>query len=121
MIEAVLEQTHFNDHARIACPECTRDRKKTRSKDMTLTRKPDGSVLYFCHHCGVNGIIPSRDHREHRKERYVQAVPKIEDARLTEEHYVWLESRGISRLTADDAKLFSTRSSSTSWSERQKR
>lgn len=76
---------------------------------MTLTRKDDGSVLYFCHHCGVNGIVPSRDNREHRKERYVQAVPKIQDARLSEEHYVWLEGRGISRLTADDAKLFSTR------------
>lgn len=73
---------------------------------MTLTRKENGSVLYFCHHCGVNGIIPSRDNR---KERYVQAVPKIEDARLTEEHYVWLEGRGISRLTSDEAKLFSTR------------
>lgn len=109
MIEAVLEQTHFNDHARIACPECTRDRKKTRSKDMTLTRKPDGSVLYFCHHCGVNGIIPTRDSREHRKERYVQAVPKIVDTRLEEEHYLWLESRGISRQTADEAKLFSAR------------
>ena len=101
-----LEGIQFHDHARITCPECSVDRRKSRNKDMTLTRKDDGSVLYFCHHCGVNGILPNK---EHRKERYVQAVPKIQDARLSEEHYVWLEGRGISRLTADDAKLFSTR------------
>lgn len=101
-----LDGIQFQDHARVTCPECSGDRRKTRSKDMTLTRKEDGSVLYFCHHCGVNGIVPGK---EHRKDRFVQAVPKMQDERLSEEHYQWLESRGISRLTADDARLFSTR------------
>lgn len=101
-----LDGIQFQDHARVTCPECSGDRRKTRSKDMTLTRKEDGSVLYFCHHCGVNGIVPGK---EHRKDRFVQAVPKMHDERLSEEHYQWLESRGISRLTADDARLFSTR------------
>ena len=96
-----ISQFNFLDSTRIACPDCSTDRKKTNNKDMKLTRQPDGAILYHCHHCNTNGSVQP-------KERYVSAVPniKITENKLTTPHYEWLKTRGITQHTADKMKLF---------------
>ena len=104
MIEAVVEQTRFNDHTRVACPFCSTERRKSNSKDMTLTRKDDGAVVYYCHHCDASGSVQPR-------RAILSAVPnpKIIEKKLEDAHVSWLLGRGISKSTAEKAKLFSTR------------
>lgn len=91
------------ESARVICPFCAEGRKKTRLKEMTLTRQADGAILYYCHHCFVNGSVqPSRT------EFKLAAVPqpKVLENRLQSKHYDYLAKRGISKETADKAKLF---------------
>ena len=96
-----IEQFHFQDTLRVTCPDCRDERKKSTSKDMRLTRQPDGAILYHCHHCQTNGSVQP-------KERYVSAVPNIQvvSNALMTPHYDYLKSRGISKETADKMKLF---------------
>lgn len=103
MIEAIVEQTRFNDQARVSCPFCSPDRRKSNSKDMTLSRKDDGAVVYFCHHCDAQGVV----HPKRRIQLAAVPQPKIVSNALKEHHYAWLSQRGISKETADKAKLFS--------------
>jgi len=101
MIEAMIERSGFDQTGRIACPYCSNERKKTNQKDMTLTRKPDGAVVYHCHHCSASGSIQP-------KEIKLSAVPvlKIDNQVLQPYHYDYLQSRGISKQTADRMRLF---------------
>ena len=69
---------------------------------MTLTRKDDGAVIYHCHHCFENGVVQPR---KEIKLSVVQAIKPT--AHLTNTHYDWLESRGISKVTADKLGLTS--------------
>lgn len=103
MIEAVVEQTRFNDSARVSCPFCSPERRKSNSKDMTLSRKDDGAVVYFCHHCDAQGVVQVK----RRIQLAAVPQPKIVSNALKEHHYAWLSQRGISKETADKAKLFS--------------
>ena len=98
-----ISQFHFMDSTRIACPICSRDRKKSNNKDMKLTRQTDGAVLFHCHHCQTNGSVQP-------KESYVSAVPNIQitENKLEQSHYEWLQTRGISKQTADKMKLFAS-------------
>lgn len=91
----------FADSTRVLCPSCTPDRKKHNMKDMTLTRRDDGAIVYYCHHCGESGSLQ-------HKERKLSAVPNpiIIQNKLQTQHYRWLSSRGISPETADKMKLF---------------
>ena len=102
MIAEFVEQFHFNESTRVACPYCSGERKKTKSKDMTLTRKPDGAVVFHCHHCQTNGSV------QPQQERKLSAVPNptIVSNALEAHHYDWLMKRGISKPTADKMKLF---------------
>lgn len=106
MIDALIETTHFSETTRVICPFCLPDRRKKNIKDMTLTRKADGAVVYHCHHCFANGSV-----QPERKGRPLSAVPNptILSNALREEHYQFLQSRGISQATADKSKLFSAR------------
>lgn len=94
------------DTARVQCPFCSSERKKSRLKEMTLTRKGDGAVLYYCHHCDASGSV-----QPHRKEYQLSAVPqpKILENSLQAAHYEYLATRGISKETADKYKLFAGR------------
>jgi len=102
MIAELVEQTHFNDSARVVCPYCSPERRKQNIKDMTLTRKNDGAVVYHCHHCFENGSV------QPRKETKLSAVPSttVINQPLAQPHYDWLNTRGISPATADKMKLF---------------
>ena len=98
-----IAQFDFDQTARVKCPYCTPDRKNQSSKDMTLSRKNDGAVVYYCHHCDAQGSVqPSV------KEFKLSAVPSptIINNKLQQPHYDWLKSRGISSSTADKMKLF---------------
>jgi len=101
MIEALIEKTGFDQSGRIACPYCSSERKKSNVKDMKLTRRPDGAIVYHCHHCSAHGAIQP-------KEIKLSAVPvlKIENQVMQPFHYEYLESRGISKQTADKMHLF---------------
>lgn len=99
----LIAQFHFDQTARVVCPFCTPERRKQKSKDMTLTRKPDGAVVYFCHHCLENGSVQPQ-----KQEITLSAVPSkvITSNKLEERHYAYLASRGISKETADKMGLF---------------
>ena len=99
----LIAQFHFDQTARVVCPFCTPERRKQKSKDMTLTRKPDGAVVYFCHHCLENGSVQPQ-----KQEITLSAVPSkvITSNKLEERHYSYLQSRGISKVTADKMGLF---------------
>jgi hypothetical protein len=61
MIEALVQETYFNETTRVICPFCTPDRRKQNIKDMTLTRKHDGAVVYHCHHCDASGSVQPKE------------------------------------------------------------
>jgi len=98
-------QFHFDQSTRVACPICSDERKKAKTKDMTLTRKPDGAVVFHCHHCQMSGSVQPK-----QPERILSAVPNptIVSNKLQEQHYAWLALRGISKNTADKMKLFAS-------------
>lgn len=103
MIAESLLHYQFDQTARVSCPFCTPERRKQKSKDMTLTRKPDGAVVYYCHHCLENGSVQPK-----KQEIKLSAVPSkvIVSNKLEQRHYEWLASRGISHETADKMGLF---------------
>jgi len=102
MIDVLVAETHFNETTRVICPFCSPTRQKQNLKDMTLTRKGDGAVVYHCHHCYAAGSVQP-------KETHLSVVPAraIVNKRLTDQHYAFLKSRGISQKTADTMRLFS--------------
>ena len=97
-----IEAIRFDSTTRVSCPYCSPERSKQKQKDMTLTRKEDGAVVYHCHHCQSSGSIQP-------KERKLSAVPNaaIVSNKLQKHHYEWLLKRGISKGTADRMRLFS--------------
>jgi len=99
-----VDQFHFNESTRVACPYCSAERRKSNQKDMTLTRKSDGAVVFHCHHCQTNGSV------QPQQERILSAVPNptIVSNKLQDQHYAWLATRGISHQTADKMKLFAS-------------
>jgi twinkle protein len=106
MIEALISEVSLKETARVVCPFCLPERSKKNSKDMTLTSKPDGAVVYHCHHCQAHGSVQPKT-----RGNLLSAVPnpKILSNALTKQHYDYLFTRGISKETADKAKLFSAR------------
>ena len=103
-IAEFVDQFHFNESTRVACPYCSAERRKSNQKDMTLTRKADGAVVFHCHHCQTNGSV------QPQQERILSAVPNptIVSNKLQDQHYAWLATRGISPATADKMKLFAS-------------
>ena len=99
-----VDQFHFNESTRVACPYCSAERRKSNQKDMTLTRKTDGAVVFHCHHCQTSGSV------QPQQERILSAVPNptIVSNKLQDQHYAWLATRGISPATADKMKLFAS-------------
>ncbi len=132
----VSKSVHIvRDKMRVACPECSKSRKKKNSKDCVITRKPDGSEVFYCHHCGASGIrnnkkefkqrtnmkiyegsqnknlaARKKDTEESQQETFKQESkmfkPHIVRASLEDEHLQYLKSRGISKETANAVGLF---------------
>ena len=81
------------DDCRIACPSCSETRKKKREKTLSVTVNPDGTKLYFCHHCGEGGSI-------FRKKEYFKKesnVTRIQPRATVDESAIknFFNSRGI--------------------------
>jgi len=98
--------------ARAKCPFCSAERKKKNLKELSLTRQPDGAVLYYCHHCLANGSVQTeKTEKTEKQERSLLAVPakQILNQELEQRHYDYLAKRGISKQTADKLKLFASR------------
>lgn len=91
------------ESARVICPFCAEGRRKSRLKEMTLTRQHDGAILYYCHHCDASGSV-----QPHKQEFKLAAVPQpqILDNALQAHHYAYLAKRGITKQVADQARLF---------------
>ena len=90
------------------CPACSTERKN--KSDPCLSVKVYGDrIIYNCHHCNMDGIYPFENTITERpvaiESPKVKAVPHNQ---LTDDAISWLSQRGISKETADQAKLFST-------------
>lgn len=92
------------DSARVVCPFCAPQRRKSRLKEMTLTRQNDGAILYYCHHCYANGSVQPPKRQEIKLAAVPQ--PKVLEKALSDSHYDYLSKRGISKETADHFRLF---------------
>lgn len=101
-IESVVSSVEFNDTTRVVCPFCAPTRRKSNLKEMTLSRKDDGAVVYYCHHCDASGSVQPR-----RIKLAAVPQPNIINNKLEQRHYDWLAERKISKATADKAGLFS--------------
>lgn len=104
-VQTFVSSLHVQTAERVACPNCSDTRKKYKDKDLHVTRKNDAWV-YHCFHCGISGNVLFE--KPKYMERKLQAVPSttILQNELQEKHYNFLKSRGISKETADKAKLF---------------
>ena len=103
-----VSSLHVDSHLRVVCPNCSKDRKKSYLKELDISRKDDG-LVYYCHHCGVNGFAPFKNHSSkprYRAENNVHPIRTFESTKLENKHYDFLKSRGISQMTAEKMKLF---------------
>lgn len=87
--------------ARFPCPVCSPNRKPINQKEpvLALRRTPDGTV-YKCFHCDYQGIVIAG-----RARRSEPPTPTIIMPTFTTEQDAWLEKRGISKETAEKARL----------------
>jgi twinkle protein len=95
----------YGDTGRIPCPECSHERKKNNQKDCVVTRGDKGWV-WHCHHCSASGILPF-NRKENNVIPLTKPTPVIVTNELQQQHYDFLTTRGISKQTADSARLFS--------------
>ena len=93
------------EEGRIACPDCSTERKKSNSKDCVVTRKEDGWV-YHCHHCDSSGFIPFKTYRK-PESNVIPMIKPIAVGTMQDKHYDFLKTRGISKETADSVGVFS--------------
>ena len=64
------------DSCRIACPSCSGDRKKKHEKTLSVTVNPDGTKLYFCHHCGESGSIFKKKEHYPKESKVTRIQPR---------------------------------------------
>jgi len=105
-VAELVSSLHVELTKRVACPECSHQRKKYNMKDLAIIAKADG-WQYHCHHCQTGGFVPFKSNNlKQRTENNVIPMRKFEEIKLQPQHYNFLKSRGISEQTADDMKLF---------------
>ena len=64
------------DDCRVACPSCSETRKKKYEKTLSVTINPDGSKLYFCHHCGESGSLFKPKNNYKREPKVTRITPR---------------------------------------------
>jgi twinkle protein len=91
------------------CPSCSGERSKKSDPCLSVQVAPD-KMVYKCHHCQMDGIIPFRErHQMVQMHNFEEAkVRKVDHLPLTEDALDWLDARGISQSTANAVKVFST-------------
>jgi len=103
-VAELVSSLHVDVTQRVACPECSHERKKYNMKDLAIHAKSDGWT-YYCHHCQASGFVPFKTYKP-RTENNVIPIRKFEQVKLQPQHYNFLKSRGISEQTADSMQLF---------------
>ena len=69
---------------RTTCPQCSDTRKNKRDPCLAVSFKPDGGVVWFCHHCGwTGGVQPDGGQAGRRKAAPKPKPPKDEDDEAT--------------------------------------
>lgn len=101
-----VSSLHVDTHLRVSCPNCSSDRKKSHLKELNVDRKDD-ILLYHCHHCGIEGGVPTTSQKTYRSEINVHPIRNLDTTKLESKHFDFLRSRGISQETAELMKLFS--------------
>ena len=109
-LKQLVETLHVDKRTRVACPDCSHERKKPNEKDLEITPKDDAWV-YYCHHCQATGnvLFKNYSNKPNYMERNVIPLRSYEPTSLETQHYDFLKSRGISPQTADAMKLFSAK------------
>ncbi len=81
------------DDCRIACPSCSETRKKKHEKTLSVTINPDGTKLYFCHHCGESGSLfrPKNNYLKESKVTRIQPRATVDESAIKN----FFNSRGI--------------------------
>ena len=111
--------SHINNQSRtsgmkqgqhkIPCPECQNDRSKNKHDKPLSVNIDSEKVIYHCHHCGTNGLIPRT---EGTVMNVVKSVKKVEPVapikpksipknNLDSESAKWLEDRKICPKVAE--------------------
>jgi len=88
---------------KITCPSCQKDRKKHRTDTPLSVNINAETIVYHCHHCGINGAIPRTTGVQmsvvKKPEPKTITTPKNNtDGKSAE----WLKNRGISIETAEN-------------------
>lgn len=87
---------------RTVCPACSPLRKTSDDPTLSIHTKPDGDVVWQCWHCGetgkTSGVKPLPVGEKHLT---VMPIRKIESTELSSDAIEYLQSRGISKATAD--------------------
>ena len=92
------------------CPACSQTRRKNKN-DPCLSINIDWErVAYKCHHCDWSGIYPLQERTEIMQLQNInqERMKKMTRSDISGETLKWLESRGISKHTAETAGIFST-------------
>ena len=101
----LVSSLHVDVTRRVACPDCSSERKKYNVKDLAIHAKAEGWT-YYCHHCQARGFVPFKKNNILRTEYKVIPIKTFEYKKLQPQHYNFLKSRGISEQIADSMQLF---------------
>ena len=95
----------FTD-TRILCPACSSHRKKSKEKTLSVTIEPNGSKLFYCHHCNVRGCVAAKPYPPiDPLDEFLQTAPghpnvvELPSATHDRELREFMDARGISENT----------------------
>ena len=89
---------------KIACPICSKTRKKKNERTLSLRVESDGT-LYQCWHCQASGMVASEE-KPIAAGRKVMTLAKQDNiGELNKQTLEWLHKRGISEETARQANI----------------
>ena len=115
-IRSTIEGTNLaNGQARVRCPVCSDDRRKSNERTMSLT-VDNRFVLYKCHHCEVGGSYAWPNGKSHKlpclPDRGAESLKlnradnsaqtediSINNLPLSEKQIEWFKGRGIGQET----------------------
>lgn len=103
----ILNIARYGQH-RHQCPWCSPERRNKKETCLSVNRD-DSRIVYSCHHCGADGLIPMRsEHRRYEKlepRKTIERRKREEFNNIDDRHLEWLSSRGISASTAQKYEL----------------
>jgi len=100
-VPELLSSMRLAPSTRIACPDCSHERKKYNEKDLAIHEKHNG-WKYHCHHCFAGGFVPFQKPTYRKVENNVIPMRTLDTTKLQAQHYNFLKTRGISERVADE-------------------